>query len=63
MGLNEAEDWLKKLIGDRYVEPKEETEVLESWQYGNPESVLERKQLMKLARERKLKKGGGNEHK
>ena len=59
VGLNDAEKWLKKLAGDRYVEPKEETEVLESWQYGNPESVLERKQLMKLARERKLKKGGG----
>lgn len=58
--MSEAEKWLKKLVGDRYVEPKEETEVLESWQYGNPESVLERKQLMKLARERKLKKGGRN---
>ena len=57
--MNEAEKWLKKLVGDRYVEPKEETNVLESWQYGNPESVLERKQSMKLARERKLKKGGG----
>jgi len=61
--LNEAEKWLKKLVGDKYFEPKEETEVLESWQYGNPESVLERKQLMKLARERKLKKGGGSGHK
>ena len=58
--MNEAEKWLKKLVGDKYVEPKEETEALESWQYGNPESVLERKQLMKLARDRKLKKGGGN---
>mgnify|MGYP003545075260 FL=1 len=57
--MNEAEKWLKKLVGDRYVEPKEESNVLESWQYGNPESVLERKQSMKLARERKLKKGGG----
>lgn len=56
--MNEAEDWLKKLVGDKYVEPKEETNVLESWQYGNPESVLERKQLMKLARDRKAKKGG-----
>lgn len=61
--MNDAEKWLKKLVGDRYVEPKEETNVLESWQYGNPESVLERKQLMKLARDRKLKKGGGNGHK
>lgn len=61
--MNEAEKWLKKLVGDRYVEPKEETEVLESWQYGNPESVLERKQGMKIARDRKLKKGGGNGHK
>ena len=61
--MNEAEKWLKKLVGDRYVEPREETEVLESRQYGNPESVLERKQGMKLARERKLKKGGGNGHK
>ena len=61
--MNDAEKWLKKLAGDRYVEPKEETEVLESWQYGNPESVLERKQGMKIARERKLKKGGGNGHK
>ena len=61
--MNEAEKWLKKLVGDKYFEPKEETEVLESWQYGNPESVLERKQLMKLARERKLKKGGGSGHK
>lgn len=57
--MNDAEKWLKRLVGDKYVEPKEETEVLESWQYGNPESVLERKQLMKIARERKLKKGGG----
>lgn len=61
--MNDAEKWLKKLAGDRYVEPKEETEVLESWQYGNPESVLEMKQLMKLARDRKLKKGGGYGHK
>jgi len=61
--LNEAEKWLKKLAGDRYVEPKEKTKVLESWQYGNPESVLERKRGMKLARERKLKKGGGSGHK
>lgn len=61
--MNDAEKWLKKLVGDRYVEPKEETNVLESWQYGNPESVLEMKQLMKLARDRKLKKGGGNGHK
>ena len=59
MGLNDAEKWLKKLVGDKYVEPKEDSNVLESWQYGNPESVLERKQLMKLARDRKLKKGGG----
>lgn len=57
MGLNEAEKWLKKLVGDKCVEPKEETNVLESWQYGNPESVLERKQGMKLARDRKNKKG------
>ena len=57
--MNESEKWLKNLVGDKYVKPKEETNVLESWQYGNPESVLERKQLMKLARERKLKKGGG----
>lgn len=56
--MNDAEKWLKKLVGDRYVEPKEETNVLESWQYGNPESVLEMKQLMKLARDRKLKNGG-----
>lgn len=55
--MNEAEKWLKKLVGDKYVESKEETNVLESWQYGNPESVLERKQLMKLARDRKNKKG------
>ena len=55
--MNEAEKWLKNLVGDRYVEPKEETKVLESWQYGNPESVLERKQLMKLAQDRKNKKG------
>ena len=61
--MNDAEKWLKRLVGDKYVEPKEETNVLESWQYGNPESVLERKQLMRLARERKLKKGGGNGHK
>ena len=61
--MNEAEKWLKNLAGDRYVEPKEETNVLESWQYGNPESVLERKQGMKLARDRKLKKGCGNGHK
>lgn len=61
--MNDAEKWLKNLVGDRYVEPKEEINVLESWQYGNPESVLERKQLMKLARDRKLKKGGGNGHK
>ena len=61
--MNDAEKWLKKLVGDRYVEPKEETNVLESWQYGNPESVLEMKQLMKLARDRKLNKGGGNGHK
>ena len=56
--MNEAEKWLKKLVGDRYVEPREETEVLESWQYGNPESVLERKQGMELARDRKLKMKG-----
>ena len=56
--MNEAEKWLKKLVGDKYVEPKEETNVLESWQYGNPESVLERKQGMKLARDRKLKMKG-----
>lgn len=50
--------WLRKLVGDGYVKPKEETKVLESWQYGNPESVYERKQGMKIARERKLKKKG-----
>ncbi len=55
--------WLKSLAGDRYIEPKEESKVLESYEYGNPESVLERKQGMKIARDRKLKKGGKNESK
>ena len=61
--MNDAKKWLKNLVGDRYVEPKEESRAMESYYYGNPEDVYARNQGRERARDRKLKKGGGNGHK
>ena len=55
---SDAEKWLKMLVGDQRVEPKEASEVMESWQYGDPANVLERKQGMKKAQEKNFKKSG-----
>ena len=59
MKVSDAEKWLKRLVGERYIEPKEESQAMESWQYGDPANVLERKQGMKKARDRKINRGGG----
>ena len=52
---DEAQKWIKKLAGDRYVEPKEESRALESFRYGNPEGVLERIRSIREARDRQDK--------
>lgn len=57
MGLNEAEKWLKKLIGDRYVEPKEESHAMPSYYYSDPAESLDRIRGIRKAHERRLKKG------
>jgi len=54
--LNEAEKWLKKLAGDRYAEPKEESRALPSFLYGNPEDNLDRIRGIRKARDRQDKK-------
>lgn len=55
---DDAEEWLAKITGTPYIEPKEESMVMESFRYGNPESVYERVQGMRKAAEQRLKKAG-----
>lgn len=54
--MNEAEKWLKKLVGDRYVEQKEESRALPSFMYRNPEDNLDRIRGIRKARDRQDKK-------
>ena len=55
--MNDAEKWLKRLVGEKYVEAREESKAMDSWQYGDPANVLERKQGIRKAQEKKVKKG------
>ena len=55
--MNEAEKWLKKLVGDRYVEPKEESKALPYFMYsGDPADNLDRIRAIRKARDRQDKK-------
>lgn len=56
MSDDDAQKWLKKLAGDRYVEPKEESRALPSYMYGNPEDSLDRIRGIRKARDRQDKK-------
>ena len=60
---DEAQKWIKKLAGDRYVEPKEESRALPSFMYGNPEDSLDRIRIIREAQDKNLNKGRKNGHK
>ena len=60
---DDAQKWLKKLAGDRYVEPKEESRALPSFMYGNPEDSLDRIRGIKKAQDKKIMKWRKNAHK
>lgn len=61
---DEAQKWLKRLAGDRYVEPKEESKALPYFMYsGDPADNLDRIRSMRKAQEKKIVKGRKNGHK
>ena len=54
---DDAQKWIKKLAGDRYVEPKEESRALPSFMYsGDPADNLDRIRGIRKAQDRQNKK-------
>lgn len=50
--------WLKRLAGDRYLEPKEDSRALPSYMYADPAESLDRIRAIRKAQDRKLTKKG-----